>query len=352
MKTIVFFNNKGGVGKTTLTCNVVSYLNIHLGKKVLLIDADPQCNATQAVLEDDTLEDIYTNPATSFKSLYTYLRPLNEGDAEISSDLQPIHGADNEFATDLIPGHPEMSLIEDKLSRAWSDLQGADPIRGYRISNWLSQLLRHVEGKYDYVVFDVGPSLGALNRTILLNSDYVVTPFGSDIFSILGIRNISSWIKSWSADYSTAVANAQKKDAQAFTKYPGVVDPMTKFRLAGYSVQQYVTRKFKEGRRPVKAYDEIMQSIPENVTISLGDLFPDGLSVSDLELGHIPFLYSLVPLAQSHRAPIHALAEQKAVVGSQVRQVDDYVKLMDKLCKRLLANVGDSPAAGGVVPHG
>ncbi|MFH7191441.1 ParA family protein, partial [Klebsiella pneumoniae] len=69
-----------------------------------------------------------------------------------------------------------MSLVEDRLSQAWSDLQGADPIRGYRISNWMSQLLHSIGDRYDLIVFDVGPSLGALNRTILLSCDYIVTP--------------------------------------------------------------------------------------------------------------------------------------------------------------------------------
>jgi cellulose biosynthesis protein BcsQ len=60
MKTVVFFNNKGGVGKTTLACNVVSFLNLYKCKRVLLIDADPQCNATQAILSEDECERIYS----------------------------------------------------------------------------------------------------------------------------------------------------------------------------------------------------------------------------------------------------------------------------------------------------
>jgi len=59
MKSLVFFNNKGGVGKTTLTCNVVSYLNMNMGKRVLQIDADPQCNATQAILSEEECSNIY-----------------------------------------------------------------------------------------------------------------------------------------------------------------------------------------------------------------------------------------------------------------------------------------------------
>lgn len=59
MKSIAFFNNKGGVGKTTLLCNVAGYLALHKNAKVLVIDADPQCNATQSLFSDETLDLIY-----------------------------------------------------------------------------------------------------------------------------------------------------------------------------------------------------------------------------------------------------------------------------------------------------
>jgi Mrp family chromosome partitioning ATPase len=54
-KSIAFFNNKGGVGKTTLLCNVAAYAAEEHGLKVLVIDADPQCNATQYMFDDKKL---------------------------------------------------------------------------------------------------------------------------------------------------------------------------------------------------------------------------------------------------------------------------------------------------------
>ena len=55
MKAIAMFNNKGGVGKTTVLCNLASWLSLNEHKKVLVIDADPQCNTTTYVLDDDEL---------------------------------------------------------------------------------------------------------------------------------------------------------------------------------------------------------------------------------------------------------------------------------------------------------
>lgn len=344
MKSLVFFNNKGGVGKTTLTCNVVSYLNMNMGKRVLLVDADPQCNATQAVLPQRLIEDIYLADSPTRKqdyvTLYDYLLPLEDGDADIQQTLRPISARTNLFQTDIIPCHPRLSLIEDRLSQAWSDLRGGDEKRGFRITNWVSQLLGKANSKYDLVVFDVGPSLGALNRTILLSCDYVVTPFGSDIFSLIGIENISTWIREWSDDYKLAIDNLERKYPDTFGRYPGVTEIDNQFRIAGYSVQQYVTKTFKTGKRPVKAYDDIMRDIPSTVSNKMSNFFPKGSSIDDLALGHIPFLYSLVPLAQSNRVPIHALTQAKRVTGAQVAQVENYSATMHTFCERLLGNIG------------
>jgi len=134
MKSMVFFNNKGGVGKTTLTCNVVSFLNLHKSKRVLLIDADPQCNATQALLHDDICESIYFSKKFSVQTLFDYLKPIEEGDPAIDSLIEPMLGTQNSFGSDLIPGHPRMSLIEDRLSSAWNDLTAGRP-SGFRITN-------------------------------------------------------------------------------------------------------------------------------------------------------------------------------------------------------------------------
>lgn len=341
MKSIVFFNNKGGVGKTTLTCNVVSYLSIYMKKRILLIDADPQCNSTQVLLEDDILQELYLKENKSHKTLFDYLSPLREGEGAIDSKIVPVPARETEFKTDLLPGHPRMSLIEDRLSRSWGDFLGSDRIPGYRTTNWISQLFANVERKYDYVVFDVGPSLGALNRTVLLSCDYVVTPFGSDIFSLLGIKNITSWIDEWGGAYERAFEELQKTEPDAVKKFPGVTKISAKHRFAGYSVQQYVARKFKTGKRPVKAYDDIMALIPKTVSESLSKFVAPGLDTRHLKLGDIPFLYSLAPLAQSHKVPIHELVNARAVTGAQVKQVSDYNELMKAFCEQLLENIGD-----------
>lgn len=339
LRSIAFFNNKGGVGKTTLTCNVASYLNLNMGKRVLLIDADPQCNATQAILSDEICEELYLGASPPTKTLFDYMAPIEAGEPAIQGPISPYLGTKNTFGTDLIPGHPKMALVEDKLSSAWNELQAGTP-SGYRISNWCSQLFESIRDRYDFVLFDVGPSLGALNRTVILSSDYVVTPFGCDIFSLLGIQNISSWIRGWKKQYDRGLAHAREDRPDILTSYPLVTDTEQRFRFAGYSVQQYVTKTFSTGKRPVRAYEKIMKRIPSTVEKNLDYLKPEALSADDLSLGHIPFLYSLVPLAQANRVPIHKLDQSGRLVGSQYKQVEAYRALMAQFCEKLLNNIG------------
>ncbi|WP_417447340.1 MULTISPECIES: ParA family protein [Gammaproteobacteria] len=342
MKTIVFFNNKGGVGKTTLACNLVSYLKLALGKRVLLVDADPQCNATQAILTDEECENIYLEDAPELATIYSCLKPFEDGEPSIKTGVKPISGGGNRFGVDIIPGHPKMSTIEDILSDGWSELK-ARQIRGHRITNWCHHLTSELASEYDYIVFDVGPSLGALNRSVILASDYIVTPFGCDIFSLLGIRNIAGWITAWKQQYDSSIAETDAIFPGRLDEYSIIRDTDAKFRFAGYSVQQYVTRKFKSGARPVKSYDRIMQDIPETATAAMSFLSPKH-EVESFELGHIPYLYSLIPMAQAARSPIHQLKGGDGLVGSQYAQVASYAKLMSSICDRLMANIGEEIA--------
>lgn len=77
MQSVAFFNNKGGVGKTTLLCNVAAFLALERGKRVLVVDADPQCNATQLMLDEVDVFELYDDPK-SF-TIHSIIHPLSIG---------------------------------------------------------------------------------------------------------------------------------------------------------------------------------------------------------------------------------------------------------------------------------
>ncbi len=339
MRSLTFFNNKGGVGKTTLCCNVASYISRFQRKNVLLLDCDPQCNSTRLLLGDDRCEDLYYGGGSGFTSdtLLTVLKPLIDGDSSINTSIQPIDAKHNRFDIDLVPGHPELAMLEDALSDAWGKVSAGN-IEGLRRTHWSTFLLRTLT-RYDLVVFDVGPSLGALNRSVLIGSETFITPMGPDIFSIVGVRNIAQWFRAWLTVYATGVRNAEAQRSEAVKEYeiPEVV-PIKK-GFVGYTVQQYITKAKAGVRRPTRAYEDILQLIPDEVSKNLMPFGVNHLDETNVMLGDVPHLYSLVPLAQSSNAPIHGLTSSDGLVGAQSSQAASYTKIIGAVADRLLANL-------------
>jgi cellulose biosynthesis protein BcsQ len=346
MSSIVFFNNKGGVGKTTLVCNVAAYMALRRGLKVLLVDCDPQCNSTQLILSSDRWMSLYWEPTgRSPKTLIDVLSPIDVGEASIRDDVMPLRGTRNRFGVDLLPGHPRMSIIEDRLSKAWGDLSGGD-IGGIRITNWVTNLARVYGARYDVIFFDVGPSLGSLNRTVLLGADYFVTPMGADIFSVVAIRNIAEWLSSWLEIYRTGLHLCEtSRHPGMLARYDINANNPQHASFAGYTVQQYITKSKQGVRRPTEAFEQILSRVPEEIEKRLGPLLASHLTPADAKLGDVPNMFSLIPLAQSVNAPIAELRSSDGLVGGQYRQQANYAATIEAMSKVLAINVG-LPEAG------
>lgn len=346
MKSICFFNNKGGVGKTTLVCNIASYIADHHPLKVVVIDADPQCNATQLILHQKLIDTLYSpkkNQPTNIArpsvryTLYDVLQPIARGDSHIAETVVPLLGSRNRFHVDLIPCHPKIAILEDQFSQAWLNFGGGD-LGGVRRTNWNTQLMAKLRDQYDLAFIDVGPSLGALNRSVLIGVDYFVTPMGCDIFSIIGIDNISSWLREWLKWYERSLQTCKEK-WQDLGPGPIRQNVSSVARFIGYTVQQYITKSKEGERRPTKAYERIMKRIPAAVTKELGPYVPSDLDKARLRLGDVPNMFSLVPLAQDANAPLHSLESSDGLVGAQYSQKTRYVEFINALATSLLKNL-------------
>jgi len=340
MISISMFNNKGGVGKTTLTCNIASYFARKMNLRVLVVDCDPQCNATQLIMGEEFATKFYWEDAPdTISTIRDVLQPIEDGDSHISSTIQPILGSRNRFGVDVLPGHPGLSIIEDRLGAAWHDLLGGD-IGGIRKTNWNSLLAFVLRDRYDVILYDLGPSLGSINRCVLVGCEYFLTPMGADIFSILGVRNIASWIGHWLELYKNSLALAEQRNPGRLLEHRVAAEPSIAHGYLGYTMQQYIA-KSKEGQRiPTARYENIIKLVPSVIEGSLGGYLKEGLSAADAHLGDVPHLYSLIPLAQSVAAPILDLKSSDGLIGSQYKQRDDYKEIIASVSCRIADNVG------------
>jgi len=302
-KATCFFNNKGGVGKTTLVANLAAELALSFNAKVLVVDADPQCNLTQYVFQDDLTDEIYSSD--NFHSLYSVIRPLSLGKG-YESDL-PIYPA-GDFGFDIIIGDPRLALQEDLLAGDWRDAKGGG-MRGIRTTFVFAELVKRAkELKYDFIFFDMGPSLGAINRAVLLAMDFFVVPMSIDVFSLWAIRNIGATVTVWKRELETGCALAEDPTEI------GELSPKGKLAFLGYVTQQHKERTGYDEeiseetgeqvkiRRRTQAYEGIGATFPESVFSNLGSMFLS--KEMNAHLGDIRHLGSLAPMSQTQHVPM------------------------------------------------
>lgn len=322
MKSIAFFNNKGGVGKTTLLCNVAAYTALHLKKKVAVIDADPQCNATQYFFGEHDLDTIY---GVNGFTIHNIIDPLTIGEG-FSRDLDLKPSAS--FGVDVLPGDPKLALIEDFLAQDWSGAKSGD-LRGIKSNLVFSDLFSRLR-YYEIVFIDVSPSLGALNRSILLASDYFMSPMSIDIFSLRAFENIAQWITEWWQGWERGLSNIQQGRTLPELDYGKPV-------FLGYVTQQYLAKRDSAGnRRGVKAYEEIRSQIDHVITeCGLDEGIPD----TPFEIGTVPNLFSLIPMSQSNNKPVFELKSADGVVGAHFAKVKDATEIFATVTKNLLDRI-------------
>lgn len=324
MKSLVFFNNKGGVGKTTLLCNVAAYLALEKNLKICVVDADPQCNSTQYFFDEAIIEEIYGNKA-SF-TIQSIIDPLVEGTGyQDKISTRRAHS----FGVDVIPGDPRLAITEDLLAKDWGEAKAGE-IRGIRTSLVFSQLLSMLKD-YDLVLFDVGPSLGAINRAILLSTDFYVSPMSIDIFSLRAFENIAEWIENWRTEWKRGIENVRDP-----TRVPEHQADGAKF--VGYVSQQYLAKSVRGTRRPVSAYEHIRKQIDEIIEASIQE---SETPERPFEIGTVQNLFSLVPMSQSNNKPVFRLQAKDGVVGSHFQKVKDAQEVFRNVSEKIYERLDD-----------
>ena len=325
---LTFFNNKGGVGKTSLVYHV-AWMLARKGLRVVVVDLDPQANLTAAFLDEDRMVDLWTRGENGAPTtIYRAIEPLvKTGDLRAAELVRPFP----ELA--LVPGDLALSGFEDRLSREWPESMGSgDLYRPFRILTafWQVIQLAAAEHRADLVIADVGPNLGAINRSALIASDHVAVPLAADLFSLQGLRNLGPTLQRWRADWRKRLDNWPVPD---FTLPDGKMEPV------GYLVQQHSVRL----DRTAKAYDRWAVRIPaeyrESVLGTPATNAPTDPAADPECLATIKHYRSLVPMAQEARKPIFELTAADGALGAHATSVQnarrDFSVLADVLWKRL-----------------
>ena len=197
---LALFNHKGGVGKTTLTIEIAIAMSA-LGKKILLVDSDPQCNLTSHLIPVDVLDDLLNkSDSESGRTLWYALKPLVEATGNVGS-IEPYERRENVF---LVPGDIRLSVFEADLNEFWAQCYQRKP-KGFRGTTSLSALVNDIATKLDVdvVFYDSGPNIGPLNRVVILDCDAFIVPAACDLFSVRALSTVGRTLVSWIGEWQT-----------------------------------------------------------------------------------------------------------------------------------------------------
>lgn len=328
MRAVAFFNNKGGVGKTTLVYHV-AYMLARLGYRTLAVDLDPQANLTSSFFDEGELERLWD---VDEGTVLACVNPILEG----IGDIQPavpllIDGiqAPLPFATGeslwLIAGDLGLSRFEDKLSDSWSRGFGKDPA-ALRATSAFYRIMQAAGEKVGAVValIDVGPNLGAINRAALLAADYLVIPLAADLFSLQGLKNLGPTVRDWREHWK----QVQSLASVNFDLPAGSMVP------AGYVVLQHAVRL----DRPVRAYARWLDRIPgvyREAVLGEKSSTSVGTEGDPHCLATLRNYRSLMPMAQDARKPMFDLTFADGAIGSHAQLVQTCASEFKNLAWRI-----------------
>lgn len=338
---LTFFNNKGGVGKTSLVYHLAWMLH-DLGHRVLACDLDPQANLTAAFLDEEPLESLWDESEHSSgakSTIFECVKPLTKvGDLcppYLQQILWQFDFGENDLR--LIPGDLALADFEDTLSTEWPKAMGsasAELYRPFRILTAFSTIMQQGAEAMNasIILADVGPNLGAINRSALIASDYVVVPLGADLFSLRGLQNLGPTLKRWRQDWKRMSDNWSSPD---FPLPEGDMKPI------GYIMQQHGVRL----ERPVKAYDKWVNRMPEEYARNLLEKNRGPYAMTPKEdpenaLATVKHYRSLVPMAQENRKPIFHLTTADGAFGSHAAAVNDARQDFKVLAEKIAERIG------------
>lgn len=301
MKVVSVINYKGGVGKTTVTANLAADM-ARRGKKVLVIDLDPQTNLTFSFMTVYEWKTYYEESKTIRSWFYSIIRDRPNTPKPHFEDLTV-----KKCGIDIICSH--LGLIDVDVELA-AGLGGPLSLRNWnyiKTYSYIKNELSRLSDEYDVVLFDCPPNFSTVTRNALVASDYYVIPAKMDYLSTLGISHLQTEIDNLVKDYNTCIdEEPEYSDANhIIPKFLGVIATMVQIRN-GDLISTLSAQRFALELNGIIVFD--------NMVRNNNRVFPDSLNE------HKPVVLHHYPSSQVTEYGI--VQELKALTAEFMQKVD------------------------------
>lgn len=336
-KIVVLFNHKGGVSKTTTTYHLGWKLST-MGKKVLLVDGDPQCNLSSLIL-GDSFYDYYESDDTKFNNIKDAVKVAFDGRPSPIKAIECYSPKDNDNLY-LIPGHMDLSSYDSSLSLAINSSNAISTLQN--LPGAFYELVRLCCEKYsiDYVFIDMNPGLSSINQSLFMMCDGFIVPTNPDPFSVMALNTLTKVLPRWKkwAERSRSLYED--------SAYPL---PPAEMKFIGEIVQRFTLRKGKAARPYEARISEIKDTIEKtvvpifesnNMLFDIGPLKKKGV-LEDRCLGEISEFGSLLQKANNASIPIFELNESNIketgkVLTQMLESKERFSDIFSKICNIIL----------------
>ena len=336
-KIIALFNHKGGVSKTTTTYHI-GWKMSNLGKRVLLVDGDPQCNLTSLLLHD-SFDDYYENGTTKNNNIKDAVKMAFEGKPAPIAAIDCFSPANNPNLF-LIPGHMDLSSYDASLSLALNSNNAISTLQN--LPGAFYELVRLCAEKYniDYVFIDMNPGLSSINQSLFMMSDGFIIPTNPDPFSVMALNTLNNILPRWK---NWAVQSQTLFEESAYPL------PHTEMKFIGEIIQRFNLRNGRAARPYEGKITEIKTAIETKLVPTLQDngmafditgLIANG-TLSDHCLAEISEFGSLLQKAHTAGLPVFALDattihESGNVLEQMLESRDRFDELFSKIASVIM----------------